>query len=693
MLSLLGGSPEFFVARDNSPGQIILYVAALTFGPAIVVLAVEALLERIDRNLRWAVHLVLMALVGGLLVLSIVKRYLDLPAAVVIGLSMLAGAAGAVAYSRFRFPRTFMDLLTPAPIVLVVIFFFFSPASNIVLPKAEPEAVEAKITNPAPVVILVFDEFPLATLMKGEDSIDESRYPNFTALASESNWYRNASAAGAFTPVALPAILTGKNASVDRLPIAAEYPESIFTLLGGRYDLNIHEMVTQICPKSICPEGRKNLGYESGTGALFSDLFVVSQHLLLPSSMRDDLPDISKAFGGFGDDGKPEPEELETERNPIADKRGERGGARDLGRLIRGAEQTTNEERISAFIDGLEGDSRSRLDFLHVTKPHYPWKNLPNGRRYTRMAEWSSLLPGDRKWLGTQREVDIATQRGLLEVGYTDTLLGQIRSALEKRGIWDDAMVVVTADHGAGFNAGVERRRATRNNLGWVASIPLFIKSPGQSEPRVIERHACANQILPMVASTLGIEYPWEVVDCPSDRVAVLNSPSGVATAPVGVMVAQRNREIRGIERQFGSGNGWGPVYRSGPRKELIGRSVRSFELLPATDEQFAVPELPRALADYDPDGEYLRGLLQRGRARGVDKYEVVAIAVNGKIESVGWTFDDRDRGGLGYSILLDPKVPKRGYNRLDVYLVEDGGKSLRPLFQGPANAGVQSGS
>lgn len=684
MLSLLGGSPEFFVARDNSPGQIIVYVLVLTFGVPLVALVVELVANRINRNLRWGIHLVLMAVVGALLVLTLIKRYLDLSAAVLIGLSIITGVAGAFAYSRFRFPRAFLDILSPAPIVLLVIFFFFSSASSVVLPKGEPGAVSVDIGKPAPVVLVVFDEFPLATLMKDRDSVDGSRYPNFAALADQSDWYVNASAAGAYTPVALPAILTGRKASVDRLPIASEYPENAFTLLGGQYRLNVHELVTQLCPEGLCPDGRKNLGYDSGTGAIFSDLFVVSQHLLLPQSMRDDLPDISRAFGGFGDDGEQVPTEIGTEANPIDNRRGERGGARELGRVIAGAEDQGNEERLKAFLEGLDQGARKRLDFIHLLKPHYPWKHIPDGQRYSNDGtEWSGLIPSDRQWQGPQWVVDIATQRGLLEVGYTDSLFGEIRDGLIERGLWDDALVVVTADHGAGFTAGVERRQATRKNLGEVGSIPLFIKSPGQNQGRVVKRHACASQILPEIASTLDIDYPWKSGNCPRNRVEVLNSPSGVGAGPLKLMIAQRNRVIGRIQRVFGTGRGWGPVYRSGPRSDLIGRPVKSFDIVSARPNRVAYPERRNAVKQYDPSSPALIGLLQRGGLKGVDEREVLAVAVDGRIEAVGWSIRDRLRGSPGYSILLPPSSLRRGFNRVDVYLVGKNGEALQKLYSG----------
>ena len=694
MLSLLGGSPEFFVARDNSPGQIIVYVLVLTFAVPLVALLIELVAERINRNLRWGIHLVLMALVGALLVLSLVKRYVEIPAAVLIGFSLLVGAAGAFAYARFRFPRAFMDILTPAPIVLLIIFFFFSSATNVVLPKGDPKAVSIEVPKPAPVVIVVFDEFPLATLMEDRDSIDGSRYPNFAALAAESDWYLNATAAGAYTPLGVPPILTGRNASEERLPIASEYPQSVFTLLGGQYHLNVHELVTQLCPEGLCPEGRKNLGYDSGTDALFSDLFVVSQHLLLPQSMRDDLPDISRAFGGFGDDAGEVPEEIETEKNPIDIGRTERGGARDLGRVIAGAEDEGNEERLNSFLEGLDEGSKERLDMIHLLKPHYPWKHIPDGQRYTNLSnEWSGLLPGDNRWEAPQWMVDIATQRGLLEVGFTDTLLGQIRDGLKQRGLWDDALVVVTADHGAGFTAREQRRDATRTNLGWIASVPRFIKAPGQQEPRVIERQACASEILPEIASTLGIDYPWEVGECPESRVEVVNSPTSTGSGTVDLMVAQRDRSIARIQRIFGTGDGWGPVYRSGPLKELIGRPVGSFDRIPASPSRVAFPEKRDAVKQYDPSAPALIGLLQRGGLKGVDEKKVLAIAVDGRIEAVGWSIRDRLRGSPGYSILLPPSSLRKGFNQVDVYLVGSNGRALQELYSGAGPIGSTDGA
>ncbi|MFM9135721.1 MAG: hypothetical protein ACKOT0_09895, partial [bacterium] len=107
MLSVLGGGPDFFVARGNTSGQIIVYALVLAFAAPLVFLAIEAIAERFGSGLRWKVHLVLMALVGSALVLSLIKD-LPLPGLLVVLLAVALAVAGVWAYDRFAFPQTFM---------------------------------------------------------------------------------------------------------------------------------------------------------------------------------------------------------------------------------------------------------------------------------------------------------------------------------------------------------------------------------------------------------------------------------------------------------------------------------------------------------------------------------------------------------------------------------------------------------
>jgi hypothetical protein len=61
----------------------------------------------------------------------------------------------------------------------------------------------------------------------------------------------------------------------------------------------------------------------------------------------------------------------------------------------------------------------------------------------------------------------------------------------------------------------------------------------------------------------------------------------------------------------------------------------------------------------------------------------VLAIAVDGKIEATGYTFKDGLGFGPGFSILLPPESLKKGFNRVDIYLVQNDGKKLQLVYDG----------
>ncbi len=93
--------------------------------------------------------------------------------------------------------------------------------------------------------------------------------------------------------------MTGTYPTHDELPTAADHPDSIFTLLGSDYSMNVAEPVTSVCPESLCGERARPPASERLDG-LASDLRVVYEHLLLPESMEDSLPAVDENFSGFG---------------------------------------------------------------------------------------------------------------------------------------------------------------------------------------------------------------------------------------------------------------------------------------------------------------------------------------------------------------------------------------------------------
>ena len=125
----------------------------------------------------------------------------------------------------------------------------------------------------------------------------------------------------------------------------------------------------------------------------------------------------------------------------------------------------------------------ARVHFAHLILPHSPWRFMPSGQQYP--GEYS-VEGRDRSGVWTTQEWPVlhAHQRHLLQVMYTDRLLGKLLRRLHETGLYDRALIVVVADHGAGFVPGESARKVTAENVADIARVPLIVKLPGQRSPK-----------------------------------------------------------------------------------------------------------------------------------------------------------------------------------------------------------------
>ncbi len=137
--------------------------------------------------------------------------------------------------------------------------------------------------------------------------------------------------------------------------------------------------------------------------------------------------------------------------------------------------------------------------------PHEPWLYLPSGRQ-SRPAgndpvEGINKLPGfDDPDLSVHNHL-----RHLLQVGYTDHLVGELLDRLRRTGQLRRALIVVTADHGYSFQVGVRSRRLlSESNVEEIAPVPFFVKAPGQTEGRVDESLVRNIDVVATIADLLG---------------------------------------------------------------------------------------------------------------------------------------------------------------------------------------------
>jgi sulfatase-like protein len=666
LFDLLGHNAAFFVARGNTAGDILVFAFVLVFVPPAILVAIEGLAAVISgRGRRW-VHLAFVAALSGAFVLELLKRPLPDSSPVLLPVAAVAGAAFAVAYARAAGVRSVLTLLGPAPLIFLVLFLVVSPVSQLLRPEA---TVQAATGPPArtPVVLVIFDELPATSLMADGGRIDAERYPAFARLARESTWYRNATTVSDGTTRAVPAILTGlRPGDSSKLPTSRTYPRSLFTLLGGRWDQHVLEPVTDICPRAICPSAGGDSPGER-MRSLASDLGVVSGHLLLPDDLASSLPPIDRGWADFAgiDRGL---------RRGLGDVRG-----REAPRGDWWAQRVAEAESAIAGIRPQRG--RPSLLALHVVAPHVPWRYLPGGLRY--LEPGPAVIPGlipQRGWGGNRDLVLQGLQRHLLQVTFADRLVGRLVGRLKRARLWDRALVVVVADHGASFRPDEWRRPVTTTNFADIAGVPLFVKRPGQRAGQVDERPVRTIDVLPTIARTLGRGRGWRFDGAPLDRAAreaVLrvnnHNDDTTVTLPAAAFLRARDAQLAQQLRLFPPGRA--SLYRLGPAQHLIGRRVAALPSAPGGER--GLVDRAGAYRRVDPaTGVVPAFVTGRLHPREPDRLPL-AVAIDGRIRAT--TTSWRQAGQTRFSAIVPPSSLPAGAHAVAVFAVGPGDR-LRPV-------------
>jgi Sulfatase len=648
LFDLLSRNVEFFAVRGSTRWDVVLFAVGIVILPPLLLLGLEALAGLAGARAATVLHLAFLAALVALLALQAL-RGLGVAA---IALAAGMGAAAALVYARARPARALLSVVGAAPVVVLVLFLAFSPVSRLLESAPEPRLAQAP--SGAPVVMVVLDELPTVSLLRADGELDAVRYPNFARLAEDATWFRNATTVHEWTTGAVPPMLTGQRP--DGLPLYIDHPNNLFTLLGGAYDLNVHESQTHLCPSELCDPDREPL--PERVGSLLSDLSVVYGHLVLPRDLADELPSISTAWRDFGEGDGPQALLQQGPAQP---------GQRPAAYTERAAE-------VQEFVDSLGPSERPTLSFLHVLLPHHPWEYLPDGKVY---ASDLGTQPGlvDERWVGDPELAIQGHQRHLLQVGYTDLALGDILDRLEETGLYDDALVVVVADHGVSFRPHGERRRIEPGNVEEIAFVPLFVEAPGQTRGETVDTPARTMDIVPTVADLLDVEVPWELdgrsllEPGPADGRVVVDTYSGeLVEGELDDLVERRDAVLARQAQLFGEADDRPGLFGIGPRPELLGRPVDGLVAAAAGGPTFE----SYGTSDYVPDSPFAPVRVY-GRIHGAPPGQDIAVAVNGRIVAVTRSFE---HAGETLVTAVTPEDAYRpGENGVRLYVVEGTGK------------------
>jgi hypothetical protein len=644
LLDVIGHSPDFLLFYGADTTDVLLLVFGVVLVPPLLVWALGALARLAGDRVRRLVHAGLLGAVFAAFAVQVGKHLTPLRGVALAALSLLAGAGVALGYARLPALRQVLRVAAVGPLVFVLLFVFTSPASAVVLggrAEAAPVAVAQQIGPHPPIVVILLDELPLSSLLDASGKVDAARLPNFAEFAGESTWYRNATAVSPHTTYAVPSMLTGRYPTGRLAPHYSAYPENLFTLVGGVYDVRAWETITQLCPPQVCRGQRAQSG--GGLPVMFAEAASLFGRMASP---YDSTADPTAGFR----------EETVAEQIRRNDQLPQAGPEFRMSRLAENQPARFSDFLASVAADAAAG-AEPPLRFLHLLMPHSPWLYLSSGVRYDGPPD----LPFDGQWWAR-----LAYQRHMQQVGYADRLLGDALGALRDAGLYDDALVVVTADHGDSFSVGVSGRdmdagQRAAAEIGWV---PLFIKAPGQRDGRVDDRNWQHVDLLPTLADYAGLAVPWRV-----DGVSARGRPrTGDAkrfdATPGDPMTLRTAEHLPAVLR----GPAARPVLPDMPSQALVGRSVAQFPV--ASGGPPVEVANGAEFADVQPADGKLPALVDATVPDSVPEGTPVAIALNGRVGAVALASADKVGRRRVVGLVTDESLFVAGPNRLEFYQV-----------------------
>jgi len=658
LYSVLGRHAEFTIAHRLEGGDLWLVAGVLSFGLAAALWCVSLLGGLAAARVGEGLHSICLSALLGLGALGLLETW---PQGLATRLLLWACVSFAIAaaYGRSPLLRRLLSWLAVGAVLFPSLFLWR------VLPRAADDApaVDALLDGP-PIVLIVFDELPMASLLETSDGLDSARFPNFAQLAATATWFSEATAVAQTTRAAVPAIVTGRYPSGDLPPTAEGHPESLFARARGRYNLNVVETTTDLCGEA-CDGDVELLAWSERVPPALADLVAVYLALVMPGvgpAVDEDwadywVPDAPAVFAPA--------EGLQGHWKPWEPPR-----------------------RFARFVRRLEASPRTTLHYLHLALPHVPWRFLPSGQAYAREQGRAHGIGPGGVWSGSEWEVLQGHQRHLVQLQYADTLLGHVMAVLRERELFDEALIVVVADHGAAFRRGERRRALTETNLVDIAHVPLFVKWPGQTTGESRDGNVETIDIAPTIATRMGLDLPGPVDGVPLSSREVRDGTKSIFRNWEEVGAGERwDFETKRLEKtaiSVEAKNDRFPeasLYRIGPDRALVGREVATLEQVPARAK--IVLEHAAAFDAVDP-GAWMLPVHVMGRVEVKEPVSSplrLALALDGVIQGVTRTFGELPATEVRFSALLDPAALRRGRQRLEIFVIEEAG-TLSPAIR-----------
>ena len=619
---------------------LILFTAIVILAPAIFLWFVELPVEILAPKLRSRLHSLLLGFLVSIIIFEALGSMTAFELGPLLGASIIGGLFFSTLVAKYALIKTFIRVLAFAAPVFGALFLLSAPIQSILPTQAKSPSLN--VGKAKRVVMIVMDELSVKSLLDGGGKIDAELFPNFASLAADSHWYRNTTSVAPFTQVAVPAVASGEfPESAADLPTATAFPNTIFSLLGGSYKVTANEISSErLCPQKICPR-------RSPQGFLHLEKSIVKNAADL--WWRFVSPGPGATFKCFCD------------------------AATELDGLRQGQK----------FIGGIQPSTEPSFNYVHLLIPHAPWHLTPSGQSYNKGFSIPSGLTPELKW-SSQVAAEANKQQHLLQLQAGDKFLGSVVTRLRTLGLYDDSLIVLTADHGVSFRKGSGYRSIDEKNYADILWVPLFIKEPGNVGGGTIDdRPATSVDIVPTMADALDVKIPWRQDGVSLLKAPVARSPRKFLDWPSGFsFLPPSQTKYSGFDEESGFAEviatpAVNPGAVSRNRIYAIDGSSSYANLIGTNPESILDLTKPGTNAIYTNGGDYLHvrpaakyapWALLRGGLDG-ETQGLIAVAVNGTIQAISRTLPSILKSP-GFSVPLPTNAFISGANKVDVYRV-----------------------
>lgn len=670
LYSFLAANPSYFVTNDIWPGTIYFLVLTLSvFLPTVfVVFTIPFLVAgSIRDSMHWLIHRLIIVVLLSLSFMQNLRGISFLPAVLIVLLAIVIAIFATKHYSTNTFIYIGFAFLSPLAVFFPIQFLMNTDISQILNQTNAIAAQETSIgiDEKPPIVFVVFDEFPLIDLLNAQGDIDAKRYPNFAGFADGATWYANATTVHDYTLKAVPAILSG-NYPVNEpvIPIRQNYPKTLFTLLENHYMFHSYEAITRLS------NDIRYTQYEIQDAAvqfqLALDCSVMYVHTTLPKNLANRIAPMEFGlWGGF----------MNKFLNYGPSGAIFEGVARMGGALPENGSDSIQpnseiRDEIDEYFKSIGDFPDETFHFLHILIPHTPTIFLPSGTTYN----YRDYGPIHESTDAVDVHLNAVHRRQahLLQVGFADTLLGELVGILNAEDLYAKSLIVLVADHGVNYN-GPDHRTLTEDNIGSVGFVPLFIKYPHQSEGKIDRTNVQTIDIAPTLSDVLSLEGghamqgrslidPDAAIPKTKRLTNILNE---VFEKTKTEYTAIRSEELADYVERFTLDHPKATLYNFGPGLDWLGQSREALgaAALPAT---ITCPVLDD-LNTVDLSASYIPARLSGTiETAGVDDAILVAC-VNGVAQGVTEPYETAE--GLQFELILSDTVLLEG-NEIELFLL-----------------------